>query len=226
MPTRAQHARSLFAGIAPEYEWMGGLLSFGQDPRWRRSLVRRIQAPDGARVLDVASGTGLVARALRDRGYQVTALDASEPMLHAGSPAGPRVAALAEKLPFGGDSFDALTFTYLMRYVDDPSATMAELARVVRPGGTIASLEFHVPDARWARVAWRAYTSRVMPLLGSIVSTSWAHTGRFLGPSIETFWRAHPLDEQVAWWDAAGIGAVGTRRMSNGAAIVSWGVKR
>jgi demethylmenaquinone methyltransferase / 2-methoxy-6-polyprenyl-1,4-benzoquinol methylase len=226
MSTRTQHARTLFAGIAPEYEWMGAVLSFGQDPRWRRFLLDRARARRGARVLDVASGTGLVARALADRGLQVTAVDASERMLHGGPPAGPRVVGLAEALPFADASFDTLTFTYLLRYVDDPAATLTELGRVVRPGGTVASLEFHVPEARWARTAWRSYTTRVMPLMGSVVSPAWARTGRFLGPSIEAYWRSHPLADQLAWWDAAGIGETRTRVMSNGAAIVMWGTKR
>ncbi len=226
MSTRTRHARSLFAGIAPEYEWMGGVLSFGQDPRWRRFLVGRIDLPDGGAVLDVATGTGLVARALRDRGLRVTGLDASEPMLRSGPPAGLRVVGLAERLPFDDDVFDGLTFTYLLRYVDDPAATLAELARVVRPGGPIAELEFHVPTAGWAHAAWCAYTSWVMPVVGSIVSSAWSHTGRFLGPSIEDFWRAHPLEEQLGWWSSAGIGDVSTKTMSNGAAIVTWGTKR
>jgi len=226
MSTRTRHARSLFAGIAPEYEWMGAMLSFGQDPRWRRFLVGRIAAPPGARVLDVATGTGLVARRLVGRGYHVTGLDASEPMLRSGPPAGPRVAGLAERLPFEDGAFDGLTFTYLLRYVDDPSATLAELGRVVRPGGSVASLEFHVPSARWAYTAWRAYTSTVMPVIGSIVSSDWNRTGRFLGPSIGSFWRSHPLDDQLRWWEAAGIDSVSSRTMSNGAAIVTWGVKR
>jgi demethylmenaquinone methyltransferase/2-methoxy-6-polyprenyl-1,4-benzoquinol methylase len=205
---------------------MGAVLSFGQDPRWRRSLVSRVDAPRGASVLDVASGTGLVARALAARGYLVTALDASEQMLRSGQPAGPRVVALAEGLPFADDGFAALTFTYLLRYVDDPATTMQELARVVTPGGVIASLEFHVPGARWARAAWRPYTRYVMPLVGSVVSPAWAGTARFLNRSIDEFWRAHPLREQLGWWEAAGIAAVHTRTMSNGAAIVTWGMKR
>ena len=226
MSTRTRHARALFAGIAPEYEWMGAVLSFGQDPRWRRSLVSRVDAPRGASVLDVASGTGLVARALAARGYRVTSLDASEEMLRSGQPAGPRVVALAEGLPFADAGFAALTFTYLLRYVDDPAATMRELARVVTPGGVIASLEFHVPGARWARAAWRPYTRYVMPLVGSVVSPAWAGTARFLSRSIDGYWRAHTLREQLGWWEAAGIEPVYTRTMSNGAAIVTWGVRR
>ena len=64
----------------------------------------------------------------------------------------------AERLPFPDETFDALTFTYLFRYVDDPAAAMRELARVVRPGGTIATLEFHVPEQPLLRAGWYAYT--------------------------------------------------------------------
>jgi demethylmenaquinone methyltransferase / 2-methoxy-6-polyprenyl-1,4-benzoquinol methylase len=233
LSARTHQARTLFAGIAPQYGWMGAVLSFGQDGRWRRFLASRIEAR-GAHVLDVASGTGLVARELVSRGHLVTQLDPSEPMLRAGVPTRRRagraetlpVVGRAEELPFPDATFDVLTVTYLLRYVDDPSATVRELLRVVRPGGTVASLEFHVPQARWARTLWRLYTRRVMPVVGGIVSRSWGETGRFLGPSIEGFYRDHPLAEQLEWWLAAGLEGLHVRTMSNGAGVVLWGTRR
>jgi len=132
----------------------------------------------------------------------------------------------AEALPFADGAFDALTVTYLLRYVDDPSATVRELLRVVRPGGVVASLEFHVPPARWARRAWRLYTRRIMPVVGGLVSPAWATTGRFLGPSIEGYYRDHPMPAQLEWWLAAGLEGVHVRSMSNGAGVVVWGTRR
>jgi demethylmenaquinone methyltransferase / 2-methoxy-6-polyprenyl-1,4-benzoquinol methylase len=230
MGPRTRHARALFAGIAPQYGAVAAVWSFGQDPRWRRFMVGRVAPPNAGEVLDVASGTGLVARALlRARpDVRVVALDPSREMLEAARPH-PRVARVrgrAEELPFDDAAFDALTFTYLLRYVDDPAATMRELARVLRPGGTIASLEFHVPDAHWARASWRLYTRRVMPAIGAGVSRAWASTGRFLGPSIERHWATYPLAEQVAWWEDAGIDDVRWRTLALGSAIVIWGTRR
>jgi demethylmenaquinone methyltransferase / 2-methoxy-6-polyprenyl-1,4-benzoquinol methylase len=227
---RTRHARAMFAGIAPHYGAVGAVWSFGQDPRWRRFLVRTVAPPHAGIVLDVASGTGLVARALlRERpDLRIVALDPSPEMLSAGrvDDRVRRVRGRAEELPFGEATFEALTFTYLLRYVDDPAATMRELARVVRPGGTVACLEFHVPDARWARSCWRMYTRRVMPAVGGIVSPAWARTGRFLGPSIERHWAMHPVDEQVSWWADAGFHDVRVRTLAFGAAIVMWGTRR
>ena len=99
--------------------------------------------------------------------------------------------AQAESVPFAPSSFDALTFTYLLRYVDDPQATMRELARVVRVGGRVASLEFGVPPRAAARGLWRAYTRVGLPALGRMVSPQWAQTGRFLARSIPAFTADH-----------------------------------
>jgi demethylmenaquinone methyltransferase/2-methoxy-6-polyprenyl-1,4-benzoquinol methylase len=159
----------------------------------------------------------------------VVGLDQSEPMLaEARRLGGEKIAyvlAAAEDPPFSAGTFDGLTVTYLFRYVDDPGATLRSLAALVRPGGVIASLEFGVPEAPWALAGWRLYTRRVMPAVGSLVSPAWAKVGRFLGPSIESFWLVHPLAVQIRWWRDAGIRDVRWRRMSNGAGIVIWGVK-
>jgi demethylmenaquinone methyltransferase/2-methoxy-6-polyprenyl-1,4-benzoquinol methylase len=228
-------APGLFTGIAPQYSWAGAVLSFGQDPRWRRTMVSKLGAVPGSLVLDVAAGTGLVSRELAARRrVRVVSFDASEPMLRAGLPAN-EAAALddritpvlgrAEALPFADGAFDALTFTYLVRYVDDPVATMRELARVVRPGGAIASLEFHVPQQPALRTGWYAYTRGVLPVLGSFVSPQWRHIGSFLGPSISRLEQRAPLPEQVRWWQEAGIRHVRSRELTLGAAVVMWGVK-
>jgi demethylmenaquinone methyltransferase / 2-methoxy-6-polyprenyl-1,4-benzoquinol methylase len=235
MSDRTLHAGRLFEGIAPEYERMGAFLSFGQDARWRRTMVSRVNAIPGSLVLDVASGTGLVARDLAARKrLRVIQLDPSEEMLHAGIPATDgaglssqieQVLGRAEHLPFPDGAFDSVTFTYLLRYVDEPEAVLAELGRVLRAGGTLACVEFHVPEERLAHAGWWAYTRLVMPVVGAGVSPAWRHTGRFLGPSITSFYRRHPLPEQVRWWQTAGLQHVRTRVMSLGAGIVIWAVK-
>src|SRR5437879_6620424 len=99
----------------------------------------------------------------------------------------PLVRARAESLPFADDSFDHVTFTYLLRYVDDPAATMRELARVVRPGGRIVALDFGVPRNPLLRAMWRAYATIGLPLIGRAISQQWASVGAFLRGSIERF---------------------------------------
>jgi len=218
------HARALFAPLGPTYDRVGATLSLGQDPRWRRYLVSRLDA--GGHVLDVATGTGLVAAELLRRGFRVTGVDQSPEMLAiARSRFGDRVRlidASARALPVDSGSIDHLTFTYLMRYVADPGATLAELARVVRPGGIVASLEFGVPSGP-ARPAWQLYVRTVLPLAGRVLGHGWPEVGEFLGRSIRDFWRRHPLEGQLAWWSAAGLHVLGVRRLSLGGAVVIWG---
>jgi demethylmenaquinone methyltransferase/2-methoxy-6-polyprenyl-1,4-benzoquinol methylase len=229
---RKREALELFAGLPRRYDAVGALMSFGQDPRWRRALVAAVAPSAADRVLDVATGTGMVAARLRSSsGCAVVGIDQSAQMLAAAAGRFARdahvelVTGEAERLPFGDAEFDALTFTYLLRYVDDPAATMRELARVVKPGGRIASLEFGVPPAPAARAAWRLYTRLGLPIVGALVSRDWWRVGRFLGPSIEGFDRAHPLERIVGYWEAAGIADVQLKRMSFGAGIVVAGVR-
>ena len=230
---RKQHALELFAGLPGAYDRMGAALSFGQDPRWRRALLDAIDPRPGQRILDVATGTGLVAAGLAERGATVTGLDQSEQML-AGArrrlaerpDLAPRVTLVqgeAERLPFADAEFDALTFTYLLRYVDDRAATMQELARVVKPGARIGMVEFGVPGSRPLRAAWRIHTRVGLPLLGRAVSPAWLEVGRFLGPNIEQFHTAEP--DLTNLWRSAGITNVRERRMSFGAGVVISGIR-
>jgi demethylmenaquinone methyltransferase/2-methoxy-6-polyprenyl-1,4-benzoquinol methylase len=228
---RKRHALQLFQGLPGRYDRMGAVLSFGQDPRWRRAMVDAVDPRPGQSILDVATGTGMVARALAARGATVTALDQSEAMLATAKTSLPAaleglvtfVTGQAEHLPYEDASFDALTFTYLLRYVDDPAATMRELARVVKPGGRIGMVEFGVPTQAQLKALWRVQTRVGLPLLGRIVSVAWYEVGRFLGPNIEQFHAREP--DLTALWNAAGIADVHRRDMSFGAGLVMWGAR-
>jgi demethylmenaquinone methyltransferase/2-methoxy-6-polyprenyl-1,4-benzoquinol methylase len=222
-------AKALFAPLGPTYERCAAVLSFGQDPRWRSFLVSRIEAGPGSRVLDVATGTGLVARALTSRyGCTVVGVDQSPGMLaEARRRSNGRtefVEASADELPFGDGEFDALTFTYLLRYVEDPGATLRELARVVRPGGTVAGLEFAVPHGVW-RPLWELYVRAGLPAAGAVIGNGWREVGSFLGDSIRDFYAAWPESRLEDAWRAAGVDDVRSRRLSLGGGIVTWGRK-
>jgi demethylmenaquinone methyltransferase / 2-methoxy-6-polyprenyl-1,4-benzoquinol methylase len=233
---RKEHALKLFEGLPRRYDAAGAALSFGQDPRWRRAMVARVDARSRDRVLDVATGTGLVAAALvRRYGCEVVGLDQSPEMLGRAEErlrANPQLAERielvrgeAESLPFADSEFDHLTFTYLLRYLDDPGATLRELARVVTPGGRIASLEFMLPPNRIARSLWRLYTRVGLPNLGRLISPDWLEVGRFLGPSITDLYTRLPLERQLELWRAAGIVSVEAKVMSLGGGVVIWGTR-
>jgi demethylmenaquinone methyltransferase/2-methoxy-6-polyprenyl-1,4-benzoquinol methylase len=223
----AVSARTLFAPLGPTYDRYAALLSFGQDPRWRHFLVSRVDVGPRETVLDVATGTGAVARELvAQKGCTVVGIDQSPEMLAEARRRAPAGVTLmegrAEKLPFPDGTFDALTFTYLLRYVDDPGATLGELVRVVRPGGTIAGLEFALPRGVW-RPLWELYVRVGLPAAGRLLSPGWAEVGNFLGPSIRTFYERYPEQRlHELWWDA-GVRPVRSRRLSLGGGIVTWG---
>jgi len=229
-------ARTVFTGLPDRYDRLAYLLSFGQDRRWRRAVVDHAAAASPGLVLDVATGPAGIALAVAARtGADVVGVDLNEPMLRAGLPrirrpgrrGRVRVAAgRAGQLPFADATFDAVTFSYLLRYVDDPAATVAEMARCLRPGGTLACLEFNVPPRPAWRAAWWCYTRLALPVLGGITGgPAWYRVGRFLGPSISAHYRQHPLASQVSDWRAAGLADVGTELMSLGGGLVMWGRK-
>ena len=225
----AAAAREVFTGIAGSYDRVAAALSFGQDPRWRHALVSRVAARPGERVLDVATGTALVAAELAHRyGCRVVGLDQSADMLAAAARRRGGIGLVrgrAEALPFADDTFDHVTFTYLLRYVDDPASTLRELARVLRPGGRLAALEFGVPSMWPWSPLWRLYVRIVLPLAGRLVSARWGAVGSFLGPSIDAFHRRHPQAAVDAYWRDAGLVDLRVRQMSLGGGIVTSATK-
>lgn len=227
-------AKELFAPIGPTYERWGSVLSFGQDPRWRRFLVAKTDAGPDDTVLDVATGTAAVARELvRQKDCHVVGIDQSEGMLAEGrrrvalEAAAQKIRLIqgdARSLPFADGQFDALTFTYLLRYVEDPPATLRELARVVKPGGTIAGLEFGVPRGVW-RPLWDLWVGVGLPGAGRAIGDGWHEVGAFLGGSIRRHYAEWPLDRLLGAWRDAGIEDVQAKRLSLGGGIVTWGRK-
>jgi demethylmenaquinone methyltransferase / 2-methoxy-6-polyprenyl-1,4-benzoquinol methylase len=227
-------AQKLFTHLPDRYDRLAQILSLGQDGRWRRTMVDHIVPDHPDLVLDVATGPAGVALQLADRtDGQVVGIDLTLEMLRRGQTNVVRramadrvrlVAGRGEQLPFPDASFDALTFTYLLRYVDDPQATLVELARVVKPGGAVASLEFLLPQSRFWRFWWWLYTRLVLPAGGYLTGgRAWFEVGRFLGPNISDHYRRYPLAWTVEAWRKAGFVDVGVRRMSLGGGLVMWG---
>ena len=229
-------AAVIFEGLPARYDRLAEVLSFGQNKRWRHELVLHIARFQPQRILDVATGTAGVAIALAQiTDADIVGVDISAPMLARGR-ARVRKADLdariqwqvarAEELPFADRSFDAVSFTYLLRYVADPAATLAELARVLKPGGGMACLDFFVPPNALQRLAWRGYTRLGLPALGYVFGGKpWWKVGRFLGPNIEDFYREWPLYRIFEAWPIAGMVDVEHHVMSMGGGLVMWGRK-
>ncbi|MBW4029302.1 MAG: class I SAM-dependent methyltransferase [Acidobacteria bacterium] len=232
-----EFSQELFAPLPVRYNALATVLSLGQDRRWRSAMVQRVVGVEPQLVLDVACGTGAVTKRLAvTTRARIVGVDLSEPMLRRGRHLlnrgswGPRVnfvRARAEQLPFADATFDALTFTYLLRYVDDPAATIREIARVVKPGGAISSLEFAVPRRWWWRGSWWLYTRLLLPVGGFLTGgRAWWGVGRFLGPSISQHYRRYSLEWTREAWRHAGIEHVEVRRMSLGGGVVISGYRR
>lgn len=227
-------ARRLFDGLPDRYDRLAEVLSLGQNARWRRAMVDAVVAAHPRTVLDVATGPGGVALQLARRtAGRVTGIDLTPEMLRraAGNVRASDqadqislVGGRAEHLPFADATFDAVTFTYLLRYVTDPAATIAEVARVARPGAVVANLEFARPGGPLWGPLWWLYTRTVLPVAGYATGgRDWFDVGRFLGPSISRHYERYPVDWHVRAWQDAGITDVRVRSMSVGGGLVMWG---
>jgi demethylmenaquinone methyltransferase / 2-methoxy-6-polyprenyl-1,4-benzoquinol methylase len=238
--SRRQFAVNLFDNAAFGYDLIAQALSYGQYLRWQRALIAAVLRHGVDRqsiVLDVATGTAGVARHLvRESGCRVVGLDQSPGMLAAArkklATSPPDIArrihlveGTGDQLPFPDDYFDAVTFTYLFRYVDDPAVTMRELVRVARPGALVGFIEFHLPPPPWKQL-WYIHTRVVLPVAGRLISDGWSEVGRFLGPSIERFYSTWDVPGLRAILEASGLREVEHRVMSLGGGLVMWGRKR
>jgi demethylmenaquinone methyltransferase/2-methoxy-6-polyprenyl-1,4-benzoquinol methylase len=227
--------RRIFAPIARGYDRPAQILGLCQYRRWHRFLLSRLDLPQGARVLDMATGTGALALdLLKQPRVSVVAGDITRPMLVEARSRANRLPGRAQALhllqcdaeapPFAPESFDVITFGYLLRYVSDVPSTLSSLACLLRPGGIMASLDFAIPHGAWYPF-WRAYTDVVLPLGGRLFSRDWQEAGAFLGPSIRGFYRRWPEERLAEAWRKAGFVDVRSRRLSLGGGIVVWGRK-
>ena len=235
VPVRRTLAQDLFDGVAPLDDTWAQVLTDFQSLRWRKFLVSRMALRPGNLVLDVCTGTAGVAMEIANHhDGRIVGIDVSHLMLQAGLLAiekkslGGRVQLVqgrAEHLPFPDETFDAVVFTYLLRYVQEPDATIRELSRVLKPGGQLLSLEFDTPKASWMRALWELNNRVVMPVMTLPVSRGWHRMGCFLGPSISDFCHRWPVDRLAAIWRDNKIPLVETRPLLKGVAVVMWGMK-
>jgi demethylmenaquinone methyltransferase/2-methoxy-6-polyprenyl-1,4-benzoquinol methylase len=226
----AETPRRLFSPIASNYDRPAQVLGLLQYSRWHDFLLSRLDLPPQGHVLDMATGTGALAvRLARLDGLRVTGADITRPMLiQTAARSGGRVDLVectAEAAPFADGAFDAVIFTYLLRYVADVPATLAELARALKPGGTMASLDFAVPRGIWYPL-WQLYTAVGLPLGGALLSPAWRRVGSFLGPSIRGFYHRWPEERLLQLWRESGFPGAQAKRLSLGGAIVIWGTKQ
>ncbi|GMU67005.1 MAG: demethylmenaquinone methyltransferase [Acidobacteriota bacterium] len=212
--------RAMFGRVARRYDLLNHLLSASMDRIWRRRLARDLRLPAGSRVLDLCSGTGDQSTALERRGYRVAAADFCLPMLALSRPKfaaakGPRPAPLqadALALPFPAGSFDGATVSFGLRNVADLDRALAELARVLRPGGELGVLEFTVPAFPPLRALYLFYFRRLLPALGGWISgdpTAYA----YLPESVLGFPQREGFLARLA---AAGFEAARYRSLSGG----------
>ncbi len=208
---KTRQVRAMFDAIAPRYEFVNKLMTFGLDARWRRRAVHDLRLTPASRILDVAAGTGDFTRELAAQGYRAVATDLSFGMLAAARGVADRVQADAVHLPFPDGAFDGLTCGYALRNFSDLSATFVEMARVVRPGGRLSFLEVAEPRSGLWRTGFRLWFRHAVPFIGSLVSDRAAY--HYLPQSTAYL---PTTDEIVSRLNSAGFLAVNHRFVMGG----------
>ncbi|MCD8072328.1 MAG: bifunctional demethylmenaquinone methyltransferase/2-methoxy-6-polyprenyl-1,4-benzoquinol methylase UbiE [Alistipes sp.] len=230
--SKRDQVQTMFDGIAPRYDLLNRVLSFGIDRRWRKKLIRGLRARDPGRILDIATGTGDVAFAAAKAcpGAKVTGIDLSDGMLAvarkraAAMPEGERIGFMqgeAERRPVPAGAFDAGTASFGVRNFHDIPAGLAEMARVAAPGGRLYILEFSTPQNRLFGALYRWYFHRVLPLVGGLVSRD-AKAYGYLPSSVDEF---SPPGDFCGMVAAAGFSRCRVRRLTGGVACLYTAVK-
>ena len=205
----------MFDDVAPGYDRTNAILSVGASALWRTATVRALELSPGDRVLDIAAGTGTSSAAIARTGARVTALDFSAGMVAVGRVKHPDITFVegdAQALPFDDASFDAVTISFGLRNVNDPHKALAEMRRVLAPGGRLVMCEFTTPPNGLVRSAYNLYLARVMPSIARVASTNPAAYD-YLMDSI----RAWPNQATLASWIRdAGFTGVGYRNLTAG----------
>lgn len=169
-PEKAATVRNMFDSIAPRYDLVNRVMTFGMDSGWRKRAVASLDLGSGSLVLDIACGTGDLCRSLIAAGHFAIGLDVSEGMLRATKTDAPLMLADALAVPAASASFDGITCGFALRNVVSLDRLFEEMARVLRPGGRIALLEVAQPDRSWMRTGHAFYFNKVVPLIGGILS--------------------------------------------------------
>lgn len=215
---------AMFDDVAAKYDLTNDVLSLGQDRRWRKQVVAAVAARAGERVLDIAAGTGTSSEPYADAGVHVVPADFSLGMLKVGKARRRDLAftaADALHLPFADESFDAVTMSFGLRNVSDPSAALREFARVTRPGGRFVLCEFSAPTNKAFRTVYNEYLMRSLPPVARRVSSN-PDSYVYLAESI----RAWPAQREMAQIIAdAGWGSVRWRNLSGGIVAIHHAVR-
>ncbi|MGJ0204263.1 bifunctional demethylmenaquinone methyltransferase/2-methoxy-6-polyprenyl-1,4-benzoquinol methylase UbiE [Leucobacter sp. gxy201] len=199
---RATDVSAMFDEVSPSYDLINDVLTVGNDRLWRIATTRAVDPRPGMRVLDIAAGTGTSSAALAAQGAHVVAADFSEGMLaegrkrQAGNDRVEFVQADAMDLPFRDDEFDAATISYGLRNIADPRKALAEMLRVVRPGGRVVINEFSTPPLPFVRVPYQLYGRYVLPRVAGLINRKAAEAYEYLNESIEQW----PAQEELAEW--------------------------
>jgi len=208
---KSARVRSMFDAIAPRYDLVNRLMTFGLDQAWRRHTVAALGLPDGALVLDVACGTGDLSRLARRRRFRVVGADLSAGMLRANHGGAPVLQADCSQLPFADGTFDGLVCGYALRNFTDLAGALAETARVLRPGGRLAMLEVDAPRSAFLRSGYNVWFNKVVPRLGAALSDGEAY--RYLPRSV-AYLPATPVLRRLL--TEAGYSGVGIRPLAGG----------